>query len=1040
MMRYFAGHPTIANLLMLLFFAVGLAATPSMQRETFPRIDGRMVQISIAYPGARAEDIEEAICKRIEDAVASVDNVYEVQCEARENLALSVIEMVEGNDLERFFSDVTAEVEAIDDFPDKAEAPILNILGRTDFVADIALTGPADPTQLKAYAEDLKARMLASGGIPKVDIEGFSDHQIRIELSDIVLRQYGLSLNDVAGKISRQSLDLPAGTIETSDGDILIRVAEERKRLYDFLDLIVISGTAGGQVRLGDIATITDRFDLDEEKTLFNGKRAAILKITKTQNEDTLNVIDAVRTFIEQENKTAPPSVSLSITNDGSSIVRDRLQLLVTNGLMGLGLVLLVMLLFFGFNYSFWITMGLPVSFMGAFAIMVGLGYTLNMFTMVALLMVIGLLMDDAIVISENIAAHSEKGADPVDAAVKGTMQVMPGILSSFGTTACIFGSLAFLKGDIGAILKIVPVVMLAVLIVSLIEAFLILPNHLSHALAKSRDEKPYLMRKTDDFVEWMRERVVGRFVDLTVSWRYLTTGIAIAALLLSVTAMTGGILTFTPFPNLEGNTIEARLLMPQGTPLPRTEATILQLTTALEGMNSELRKNETDEKSLLKNVTVLFNQNKDAFEQGKHLATIRVDLIASEDRNSRNDAILSLWRQKAGILTDVLTLKFAEPTDGPGGKAIEVRLLGRDLQTLKVASLDLQSWLRRYKGVDDISDDLRPGKPEFSVRLRESATSLGLDSRTIADQLRSAFFGRTISNVQLGPESYEIDVRLRSKDKDSLADLDYFTISTTAGDQIPLSSVADISRARGYSRINRINGVRTVTISGELDSLVTNTNEVLADMQKRFIPEFLKRHPTVKLSLEGENKETGKTQKSMVIGFAMGLVGVFLLLSFQFRSYIEPLVVMIVIPFAFIGAVGGHMFMGIDFTMPSMLGFVALAGVVVNDSILLINFIKEHHGPDATVAQAAPMAARSRFRAILLTSLTTVAGLLPMLAETSLQAQILIPLVTSLAFGLIASTILVLFVVPAIYAILDDYGLSTLARERRALEAGKAH
>ncbi|MCP4934494.1 MAG: efflux RND transporter permease subunit [bacterium] len=1040
MIRYFAGHPTIANLLMLLFFAIGLAATPSMQRETFPRIDGRKVQISIAYPGARAEDIEEAVCRRIEDAVASIDNVYEVQCEARENLALSVVEMVEGNNLDRFFADVTAEVEAIEDFPDKTEAPILNILGRTDFVADIALTGTSDPSQLKAYAEDLKARMLASGGIPKVDIEGFSEHQIRIELADTVLRQYGLSLDGIAGLISRQSLDLPAGSIETRDGEVLVRVAEERKRLHEFLDLIVISGTAGGQVRLGDIATISDRFDLDEEKTLFNGKRAAILKITKTQNEDTLNVIDTVRKFIEQENKTAPPSVRLDITNDGSSIVRDRLQLLLNNGLLGLLLVFLVMLLFFGFNYAFWITMGLPVSIMGAFAIMVGLGYSLNMFTMVALLMVIGLLMDDAIVISENIAAHSEKGADPVDAAVKGTLQVMPGILSSFGTTACIFGSLAFLKGDIGAILKIVPVVMLAVLIISLVEAFLILPNHLGHALSKSNDEKSFLMRNTDRFVDWMRERVVGRFVDITVAWRYLTTGIAIAMLLLAITAMAGGILKFTPFPNLEGNTIEARLLLPQGTPLARTEATILQLTNALRGMDGELRKNEPNQQSLLRNVTVLFNQNKDAFEQGKHLATIRVDLVDSETRHSRNDAILSLWRKNAGLLTDVLTLKFAEPTDGPGGKAIEIRLLGRDLQALKSASLDLQSWLRRYKGVDDIADDLRPGKPEFAVRLRESATSLGLDSKIIADQLRSALFGRSISNIQLEAESYEVNVRLRPQDKNSLADLDYFTISTGAGDQIPLSSIADIERARGYSRINRINGARTVTISGELDSLTTNTNEVLSDMQKRFIPQFLKRHPAVKISLEGENKETGKTQKSMIIGFAMGLAGVFLLLSFQFRSYIEPLVVMIVIPFAFIGAVGGHIFMGIDFTMPSMLGFVALAGVVVNDSILLINFIKDSHGPDTTVAQAAPIAARARFRAILLTSLTTIAGLLPMLTETSLQAQILIPLVTSLAFGLIASTILVLFVVPAIYAILDDFGLSALARERHAARTDEAH
>ncbi len=1039
MMRYFAAHPTIANLLLIGFLAVGFFAAPSLQRETFPRIDGRKVQISIAYPGARPETIEEAICRRIEDAISSVDNVYEVQCASRENLALSVVEMVEGNDLDRFFTDVTTEIEAINDFPDKAEKAVLTVLGRTDFVADVALTGTENPSQLKAYAEDLKARMLASGKIPKIEINGFSDHQIRIELSDATLRQYGLSLDAIAGKISRQSLDLPAGSVETRDGDILIRLNEERKKVHDFLDLIVISGSVGGQVRLGDIATITDRFDLDEVKTLFNGKRAAILKITKTPNEDTLDVIDAVSAFVERENATAPPNIQLTITNDGSSIVRDRLKLLISNGVMGLVLVFLVMLLFFGFRYSFWITMGLPVSFMGAFAIMVALGYSLNMFTMVALLIVIGLLMDDAIVISENIASHREKGATPIDAAVNGTMQVMPGVLSSFGTTTFIFGSLMFLKGDIGAILKIIPVVMLAVLVISLIEAFLILPNHLAHTLEKAGNERTFLMRHMDRFVDWMRERVVGRFVDTTVRWRYLTTGVAIGIFVLSVTAMAGGVLKFSAFPDLEGNTIEARLLLAQGTPLKRTETVVEQLTDALNRMNEQLRKNEAGEKSLLKHITILYNVNVDASENGSHVATLRIDLIDSETRNSRNDDIRALWRKEIGVVADVLALKFTEAKVGPGGKPIDIRLMGRDLVALKKASLDLQGWLRRYKGVADIADDLRAGKPEFTVHLNESANSLGLDARTIADQLRAAFFGRTVSDIQVGPESYEIDVRLRSKDKDSLADLDYFVISTQNGDQIPLSSVATLTPDRGYSRINRINGARTISITGELDSRIANTNEILADTQKRFIPQFLKRHPSISLSLEGENKEAGKTQKSMVQGFLIGMIGVFLLLSFQFRSYIEPLVVMIVIPFAFIGAIAGHIFMGLDFTMPSMLGFVALAGVVVNDSILLIAFIKDHHGPGTTVAQAAPLAARSRFRAILLTSLTTVAGLLPLLAETSLQAQILIPLVTSLAFGLIASTILVLFVVPAIYAILDDFGLSTLAKERRAAQAAEA-
>jgi multidrug efflux pump subunit AcrB len=627
-----------------------------------------------------------------------------VLCRSRENVAISTIEMIEGNDLDRFFSDIKTEVEAINDFPEKVESPVITMLGRTDFVADVALTGPNDPSNLKAYAEDLKKRMLAAGGIPKIDISGFDDHQIRIEVEDATLRQYGLSLDGIAGVIARQSLDLPAGSIMTRDGDILIRLAEERKKVHDFLNLVVVSGASGGQIRLGDIATISDRFDRDEVKVLFNGKRAAILKITKTPNDDTLDVIDAVRTFVDLENKTAPQEISLTITNDVSTIVRDRLQLLLKNGVQGLILVFLVMLLFFGLRYSFWITMGLPVSFLGAIALMVVLGYSLNMLTMVALLIVIGLLMDDAIVLSENIAAHREKGAAPLDAAVNGARQVAPGVLSSFGTTACIFGSLAFLKGDIGALLKVVPVVMLAVLVISLVEAFLILPNHLSHTLHKMSGT-PAKRRMMDRVVDFLREKAVGRFADLTVRWRYLTAGLTLFTFFMAITMMAGGVLKFSAFPDLEGNTVEARLLLQQGTPLAQTEAILTRINEALQRTNEQLRKNETDQQSLLRNIVLLYNQNSDANEEGPHVATLRVDLIDSELRNSRNETILDTWRKEAGDIPDILALKFTNAQLGPGGKAIEIRLMGDDLTALKAASNDLQKWLRRYNGVADIAE-----------------------------------------------------------------------------------------------------------------------------------------------------------------------------------------------------------------------------------------------------------------------------------------------------------------------------------------------
>ena len=436
-----------------------------------------------------------------------------------------------------------------------------------------------------------------------------------------------------------------------------------------------------------------------------------------------------------------------------------------------------------------------------------------------------------------------------------------------------------------------------------------------------------------------------------------------------------------------------------------------------------------------MRNTVVKYSENEDAHETGAHVATVSADLLSSNIRSGNNDEILSAWRKATGEIPDVLSLKFTEPKSGPAGIAIDMRLQGSDLGALKRASVDMQNWLSRYNGVHDITDDLRPGKPEFKIRLTEGALSLGVDARKVADQLRKAFFGTTVSEVQVGPEAYEIDVRLAEKHKDSLADLDTFTISMPGGALVPLSTVAVIDEDRGYARINRVNRVRTVTIQGDVDVRVANANEVIADTRRRFLSDFQKRHPEVRVAIEGQDKEAGTTQKSMIRGFILGLLGVFLLLSFQFRSYVEPLVVMIVIPFAFIGVIVGHLVMGLDFTMPSMLGFVALAGVVVNDSILLVNFIKDRHGPGMTVAQAAPLAARARFRAILLTSITTIAGLLPILFETSLQAQILVPLVTSLAFGLLASTVLVLVVVPAIYAILDDFGVSTLAKERSAAE-----
>ncbi|MCF6305069.1 MAG: efflux RND transporter permease subunit [Rhodobacteraceae bacterium] len=1031
MIRFFTAHPTISNLIMILLLLSGIAVGPQLLRETFPRASPSRVEITVPYPGARPEDVETAICERIEDALAEVTSLDTQSCEALEGLGRAVAKMNEGDDFQAFVADVKSQVEAITDFPDSAETLRVKPLGLTDFVASVSITGPATRTDLKDYAENVRTRMLRWDGIPIVNMKGFSTRELRIGLNAEALRKLGLSVSDVARAIQTASLDVPSGSLETMDETLLVRVAEERQTVESMANLVIRSAPDGGQVRLGEIAEITEGFAQDDDRITFNGELAAVLDVSKTRADDSLRVIDAIAEFLEYERQQAPEGITLEITSDAASVVRERLELVVINGLQGLGLVFLVLWAFFGFRFSFWVAMGLPVSFMGGVFLMWVVGYSLNLMTTLGLLIVIGLLMDDAIVIAENIARLREKGRTPLQAASEGAAQVFPNVMASFATTAMIFGSLAFLSGDLGAVLRVVPVVMLFVLVVSLVEAFLILPHHLVHTL-EHRHKPRGIPAMVNGALFWSREYLVGPLVDLTVRFRYITAGLAVALMLSSVGMLTGGSLKFVAFPELDGDTIVARILLPQGTPLARTENIVAQLEEGLRKTNAELSPLQPNGAELIRNVSVFYGVNRDAFESGAHVATVSVDLLPSSERVSRPDDIMAHWRDTVGQLPDVISLKYAESSIGPAGIAIDLRLKGDDLEHLKSAALELQHWIASYQGVTSVMDNLRPGKRELRISLNDAAAPMGITAAMVADQLRAAYFGTRVSEMQVQGHLLEVTAFLADENGATLSQFDNFVITRPDGSYVPLGVIAKVEIGQGYSRINRENGMRTVTVQGTIDTRIANASAIVSDTLSRFMPDLLERYPGVSLDVEGQRAEAEKTQKSMLKGFLVGLVGVFLLLSFMFRSYVEPIVVMLIIPLSLSGAIYGHMFMGLDFSMPSMLGFVALAGVVVNNSILLVDFVKREHAEAKTVAIAVTRAARARFRAIFLTSTTTIVGLLPILTETSLQAQILIPLVTSLAFGLLTSGLMVLFALPAIYAILDDMGLSTLAKERR--------
>lgn len=1025
-LRYFAAHPTAANILMTAIILLGLAALPTLNRETFPQLKADLVSVSVPFPGATPSEVEEGICNRLEDATDGISFLKEQRCEARAGVGTLDAQMQEAGDIKQFKDDVQAAVDTITDFPAGVEDVTVRELGRVDAVLVMAIRSKLSPAELKTLAEYYRSKLLAIPQIPMVEVRGFSQHQYSVLLKPETLQKYKLSVQEVANLIRAQALDTPAGSVETAQNAYQIRFENLRRTPEELADLVILNSAGGGQVRLGDIAVIRDEFEDSDTYTTLNGEPAASLLISKNKTDDTLKVYQAVKQFIDEENKKLPEGTEIYITQDAASIVQDRLNLLLTNGWQGLLLATLVLFLFFTWRYTFWVALGLPISFLGGFALMSVLGVTINMISMVALLMAIGILMDDAIVISESIAHEYHTGKTPLQAAIDGVQKVGRGVFSSYLTSAFLFGSLLFMKGTIGQIMGVLPVVLLSVLTVSLIEAFLVLPHHLYHSLLKHHEQEPARWRKWfERQFEKLRD-AVGQLADLSIRLRYIVVGGAIALFIISIGMMASGFVKFKGFPDIEGNRLEARLLLPPGTPHERTKQVVQTVLTALDKTVAELPA-EAAGKQLVKTTQIDYGRNNDANETGSHLATIALDLLSAEERNNSLYTLKDQWAANIPAIADLVNLQLKEPAFGPGGQAISIRLQGDSLERLSQASWELQNWLAGYQGVSNIMDDLRPGTPQFRVTLLAGALNSGVDAQLLASQLRAAYQGVSVGEVYRGRESFEIAVKLDTDPQRALRDFKNLSIISKQGTPIPLSSIAAIEPKREFSRIMRINHERTVTVGADVNARIANAGEIIGHTMQTFIPTLKQRYPTLIVGLEGESRSSAETGQSVLTGFVLGVAGVFLLLSLQFQNYREPVVVLLNIPLALIGVIWGHFLLGLNLSLPSMIGFVALAGVVVNNSILLVEFVKYNTTEGMSLHDSAVRAVRDRFRAMILTSITTVAGMVPLLSETSLQAQVLIPLVASVVFGMTSSTILVLFVLPAAYAIMEDFGFTEL-------------
>lgn len=1027
MIRILARHPTAANLLMITFLLLGVLGLPDLRRETYPEFEPSTIRVSASYPGADAEIVDETLVQAIEDAVSGLDGVDAITSQAREGSASVTIEVEQGAELPTVLADIKSAVDGLRDLPEDLDPPVVAATSRRAQVVALAVTGPMSPSDLKLYCEQMRRELLLDPQISQVTVAGFSTHRLLVRAQQAALSRHGLGIGDLATAIQGQSLDTPMGTIERAGGDILVRYSDESTSVDDLAELVVKSAATGGEVRLGDVAEVRDTFAIEEEQVYFNGERACTLSVTKTVWQDSLDVLAAVESFLADQEIRKPAGVTFTITQNIAIAVEQQIGLLVANAIQGLLLVFFVLWLFFHVRLAFWVAMGLPVSVMGSLWFLGHLGQTINMMTMMGMLVALGLVMDDAIVLAENFAAHRERGKAALVAAYDSVAEVAGGVVSSFLTTACVFVPLMGIEGRIGRVLQVIPIVLLAVLAISLVEAFLILPNHLGHTFRHVDPKRVHPVRAAfDRGFERFRERRLGGLVDLAVRHRWITLGLVVFTFLFSIGWVASGRLRYIAFPAAEGDAAEFRIALPPGAALDRTKAEVDRVVEAAWAVSAALSPEQPEGKSLVRNVTARFNTNADVDETGPHLATVSVDLLGVEERTTTLDAFSKAWREQTGPLASTASASFTKGgRGGPAGNAIEVKIQCEDLERCADVSKQMREWFAAFPGVADLGDDLDAGSEQVRVQLRAGAGATGLTGATVAAQVRTALSGVSVQTFHADGEEYELFVELEHRSRDTLADLEYLPISISAGVTVPLGAISTIELMRSYARISRTDGARTVTVTGAVDADVANAAELMSRFQSELQPTLELEFPDVRFAIGGAAQQSAEALGSMVDRLLVGLFGVFVLLSLQFRSWVAPLVVMLAIPFAFVGVVWGHVLMDMSLSTQSIFGVIAISGVVVNDSILLMVFLFAARTAGVPHIEAAGRASRDRFRAVLLTSATTIAGLFPIMFETSRHAQSLVPVATSIVFGLAASTVLVLIVIPAAYAALADLGLA---------------
>ncbi|MCX8157277.1 MAG: efflux RND transporter permease subunit [Verrucomicrobiae bacterium] len=1038
--EWFARNSVAANLLALVVMVAGLMTSLTLRKEIFPEFDSDLITVSVVYPGAAPEECEEGICVKIEEAIQGLEGIKKITSTAAEGAGAVTIELLPGTDQRKALDDIKARVDAIDTFPLEAEKPVIREVTMRKQVINVAIAGAADEATLKHLGERVRDEIAALPGISEVVLANSRPYEISIEVSETALRAHGLSFDEVAQAVRRSSLDVPGGALRTRGGEILLRTKGQGYRGRDFEQLVLRTRPDGTRLLLGEVARVVDGFAETDQAARFDGDPMVLVQVFRVGEEDAIQIADTVKAYVERAQQEMPQGIRLTVWQDDSRYLRSRLELLLRNARTSLILVVVTLALFIRLRLALWITFGIFFSFMGALWVLPGLGVTINLLSLFAFVLVLGIVVDDAIVVGENIYTHQSRSHEGLQSAIRGAQEVMVPVFFGVLTTVAAFAPLTTVPGNTGKIMKVIPLIVIPVLLFSLLESYLVLPTHLRNIHAKDFGEVHGLrglwrmvQNAVDAALQWWIKRIYQPSLEWCLRWRYLTLASALMLLVVTAALVVGGRIKFVFFPSVEGENVAAFLTMPLGTPAEVTAETVRKIEAAAFKLQEELVRERGEEaRRLFRHIMASVGEQPyltamrrgggriAAQITGAHLGEIQIELAPAEERTISAVEIANRWRELTGPVPDAVELTFTGTLFTPGDP-INVQFSGPDMEELRQVAEQFKERLAGFTGVKDISDTYRAGKQEIKLRIKPEAEALGLTLSDLGRQVRQAFYGEEAQRIQRGRDEVKVMVRYPAQARRSLGDLEELRIRAPGGVEVPFAQVAEARPGQGFATITRVNRQRAISVTADVDVSQANANEINRELRDRVLPELLAEHPAVRFSFEGERREQGETLGGVMRGLVVALLLIYALLAIPLASYLQPFIIMAAIPFGFVGAVYGHVLMGLDLTILSMFGLVALAGVAVNDSLVMVDFINRYRAEGHSVSEGVRQAGVARFRAILLTSLTTFAGLFPLIMEKSLQAKFLIPMAVSLAFGVIFSTFVSLILVPVLTVIFHD-------------------